>query len=181
MVPLTSSGATFQLTPGKVYTWVFTYIDGNMTDGAPGMGNDNGEAQSIVWQMHGYNESDTPLTQLGFGNTPPSSGSGQPQEWLFDPCGSSLSAPSWTGPYTPQEVDDFIIQVYVADDSTGWAKLWRNGNLVLSCTGPNYHNSQGNPWWNFGVYEWRWTLQGGGGSEMTEKADTFTGMTLYEQ
>jgi hypothetical protein len=181
MVPLDSTGATFRLMPGKVYTWVFNYIDGNAQDQAPGMGMDKGEAQSVVWQIHGYDENDTPCTQLGFGNTPPNSEFGQPQQWLIDDCGSSLGAPFWTGSYTPQETDHFVIQALVAQDSAGWTKLWRNGVLVASSTGANYHNSVGNPWFNFGLYEWRWEQSGGGGSQMTEKQDTIENMVLYEQ
>ena len=145
------------------------------------MGDDHGEAQSVVWQIHGDTESGTPCTQLGFGNTPTNSGSGQPQQWLIDDCGSSLSFPFWTGVYTPQETDHFVIQALIADDSSGWTKLYRNGSLVASSTGANFHpNTGGSPWWNFGVYKWRWELSGGGGSLMTEVQDAVNGMTLYE-
>jgi hypothetical protein len=181
MLPLTAGGSTFQLTAERVYTWVFGYVDGNLLGQAPGMGNDDGEAQSVVWQIHGNDEPDTPCTQLGFGNTPPNSSSGQPQQWLMDDCGSSLSAPFWVGPYTPQETDAFVIQAKISSGSDGWTKLWRNGSLVASSTGANFKESTGNPWWNFGVYCWRWELPNGGGSKMTEKQDTIVGMTLYEQ
>lgn len=181
MLPLTSSGSTFQLAPGHVYTWVFDYIDGNANGQPPGMGNDRGVAQSVVWQIHGYNEVGTPCTQLGFGNTPPNSTAGQPQRWLIDDCGSSLSAPFWTGAYEPQETDHFVIQAKVAADSTGWTKLYRNGALVASSTGANYHSSERDPWWNFGIYKWRWQIAGGGGSQMTEVQDTISNVTLYDR
>lgn len=178
MLPLTSSGATFQLTPGRTYTWTFDYIDGNPH--APGMGNDTGEAQSVVWQIHGNDEPDTPCTQLGFGNSPANSGSGQPQQWLMDDCASSLSNPFWVGVYTPQETDHFIIQAKIASDSTGTLQAWRNGVQIASRKGANFKESTGNPWWNFGVYKWRWELANGGGSKMTEVQDTVNNMTLYE-
>lgn len=181
MLPLTASSNLFQLTPGRVYTWTFAYVDGNAADQAPGMGDDPGEAQSVVWQIHGTNESDTPCTQLGFGNTPTYSSNGQPQQWLMDDCGSSLSNPFWVGPYTPQETDTFVIQALIASDSSGWTKLWRNGALVASRTGANFKESTGGPWWNFGVYKWRWELPNGGGSLMTEVQDTLNGVTLYVQ
>jgi hypothetical protein len=181
MLPLTAGGSTFQLTAERVYTWVFGYVDGNPLGQPPGMGNDDGEAQSVVWQIHGNDEPDTPCTQLGFGNTPPNSSSGQPQQWLIDDCGSSLSAPFWVGPYTPQETDAFVIQAKISSGSDGWTRLWRNGSLVASSTGANFKESTGGPFWNFGVYKWRWELSGGGGSKMTEVQDTIVGMTLYEQ
>ncbi|HEX4014051.1 MAG TPA: hypothetical protein VHX17_09215 [Candidatus Cybelea sp.] len=181
MLPLTPSGSLFQLTPGHVYTWVFDYIDGDANGKPPGMGNDGGVAQSVVWQIHGYNEPGTPCTQLGFGNTPPNSAAGQPQRWLIDDCGSSLSAPFWTGPYAPQETDRFVIEAKVSAGSTGWTKLYRNGALVASSTGANYHSSPNNPWWNFGIYKWRWQLANAGGSKMTEVQNTVNNMTLYDR
>jgi hypothetical protein len=181
MLPLDANGNLFRLTDGKVYTWVFDYIDGDANDRAPGMGNDNGEAQSVVWQIHGYDEQDTPCAQLGFGNTPTNSSNGQPQQWVMDDCGSSLSFPFWMGPYTPQETDHFVIQALVSSGSAGWTKLWRNGALVASSSGANYKNSSGGPWWNFGIYKWRWELAGGGGSLMTEVQDAVVDLVLYEQ
>ncbi len=86
----------------------------------------------------------------------------------------------WTGTYTPGETDSFKIVARISEGSTGLTQLYRNGSLVASVSGANYHNSSGNPWWNFGPYKWRWELSGGGGSTMTKINATINNMTLTQ-
>jgi hypothetical protein len=184
MLPLTPGGSTFPLTDGATYWFSFDYGDYGLQGQPPGMGDDKGDAQRIFWQIHGLGQTGTPYTQLGFGNTPPNSSTGQPQEWVMSGCGAShsLSNPFWTAPYTPGEKDHFDIQVLVSETSNGFVNLYRNHQLVASCNGPTYFDSpQGPPFWNAGPYVWRWSLANEGGSLMTEVQMLLDNLTVRIQ
>jgi hypothetical protein len=178
-MPIGNGGSgVFILNPGKVYTWTFHYVDGTPNGGAPGMGTDRGEAQSLIWQMHNYASCSSPQTtpSLGFANNGNGIGSG-PQTWVWA-SGAGNRLYSWAGPYTPGEQDDWKIQVLVSQTAAGWEKVWRNGVLVVNMSGlPNYNCANG-VWWNFGPYKWRWESPDAGGSSMTEVNATINGMTL---
>lgn len=166
--PLTAAGGNVMLTPGVTYTWTWHEIDGP----PPGMGPD-ADARSLVWQIHGYEESDSPCTSLNFINGPDQVSG--PQMWGFFTCAGLV----WSGSYTPGESDDWTIVAKISSGSDGDTKLYRNGKLQVDSPGANYHNSPTNQaWWNFGPYKWRWELPGGGGSTMTTVAQTFQSMLL---
>jgi hypothetical protein len=201
--PLSSSGGLSQVVPGNTYEWAFTYIDGTPSDGAPGMGLDchsgkscgdgdtsgcpgtncaDGDARSTVWQIHGDGESNTPCTTLGFANG--SNGVSSPQVWSFMDCGTSgggNAAIEWSGAYTPQETDNWVIVVNIESTATGSVQLYRNGTLVYSKSNiQTYTDSpSGNPWWNFGIYKWIWETQPND-SSMSAVNDTVNGMTVYQ-
>ncbi|HET9730509.1 MAG TPA: hypothetical protein VFR41_13845 [Acidimicrobiia bacterium] len=166
--PLAPSGTLFFLTPGTTYTWTWHEIDGP----PPGMGPDQ-DAQSLVWQIHGYDEPDTPCTSLNFVNG--ANQLGGPQMWAFFTCAGLV----WTGTYSPGESDDWKIVARISMGTDGDTKLYRNGVLQVDSPGANYHNSPTNQaWWNFGPYKWRWELPGEGGSTMTTVSQTFQNMLL---
>ncbi len=169
--PLTSTGSTLRLVDGGTYTWTFNYADGKATGGGPGMGSDK-DARSLIWQIHGYNEPDTPCTSLNFING--TTGMGGAQRWALMTCAGEV----WSGAYTAGERDSFKIVARVSETSSGLTQLYRNGVLVASVSGANYHHSSGDPWWNFGPYKWRWELASGGGSSMTQVNATISNMTL---
>jgi hypothetical protein len=172
--PVDGSGNLIRLADGATYTWTFNYIDGKPDGSGPGMGSDT-DARSLIWQIHGYNEPDSPCTGLTFVNGP--SNMGGPQMWGFSTCNGLV----WTGNYTAGERDTFKIVAKISATSAGYTQLYRNGVLVHTDNGANYHNSQGNPWWNFGPYKWRWELSGGGGSTMTSINATLDNLTLTQQ
>ena len=163
-----------RLTDGATYAWEFDYIDGTSADTPPGMGPDV-EAQSLIWQIHGYNEPDTPCTGLQFVNGD-GLGAGGPQNWMLSNCAGIV----WTGPYAPGEKDHFRIVALVSSGSSGSIEFYRNGTLEGTFPGANYHNSQGDPWWNFGPYKWRWELPEAGGSNMTEVNATMNNMVFTQ-
>jgi hypothetical protein len=182
-LPLLPNNSTLPLVDQGHYWFSFDYYDSGPNGSSPGMGNDTGEAQRIFWQIHGLGECCTPLTQLGFGNTPPNSSTGQPQEWVMSGCGTqhSLSSPFWTASYTPGEIDHFDIEVLVSETASGYINLYRNHKLVAACTGPTYQDSpSGSPFWNVGPYVWRWSLPGEGGSLMTEVQMLMDGLTVRQ-
>lgn len=162
-----------QLTPGATYTWTFTYHDTAISGRGPGMGRDT-DARSLIWQIHGLNERDTPCTSLNFVNGPANTGG--PQMWGLMTCAGLV----WTGSYRSGETDTFKIVARISNTSSGFTQLYRNGVLVKSISGANYHNSYGNPWWNFGPYKWRWEIAGGGGSSMYQVNATIANMTLVK-
>jgi hypothetical protein len=169
--PTMSSGSLLRLTDGATYTWTFNYFDGKIGSKAVGMGVDT-DARSLIWQIHGYLESDAPCAELMFVNGPKNTGG--PQRWGLQTCAGLV----WTGTYSPGESDTFKIVARISKYSSGYTQLYRNGVLVASVGGANYHNSSGNPWWNFGPYKWRWMLSGGGGSNMYQVNATISNMTL---
>jgi hypothetical protein len=187
MLPVTSSGSTVYLTDGKTYTWSFHYVDGKPDGTGPGMGQDTGsDPESLIWQIHGNTEPDTPCTSLNFLNGSYYSGSlGAGQQWGFMTC----SGVHWYGKYTPGEVDDFkivatIANADIASETYGDTKLYRNGVLVMDTKGPNYHHSTSSParsWFNFGPYKWRWELANGGGSSMSNVNATIENMVVTQQ
>jgi hypothetical protein len=135
----TQSGSLLRLSPGVTYDWKFQTV-ANM---AP----DVNYSQNLIWQIHDYNAGTSPITVLGTQNINDGT-----TVWYFH-GGSG----TWKGTYTQGATDTWEIQVKIAADSTGTEKLYRNGVLVSSQTGANYSaSSQGNPWWNFGPYEWDW-------------------------
>lgn len=168
--PLTSSGSLVRLADGATYTWTFNYHDGKPTGGV-GMGRDT-DARSLIWQIHGYQETDSPCTSLEFVNGPYDTGG--PQRWGLTTCSGLV----WTGSYTAGESDTFKIVARISQTSYGFTRLYRNGVLVASVSGANYHHSSGAPWWNFGPYKWRWELSGGGGSSMYQVNATMTNLLL---
>lgn len=169
--PTNSDGSLVRLTEGTTYTWTFNYYDGKPSTHVIGMGVDS-DARSLIWQIHGYLENDPPCTQLMFVNG--SNNAGGPQRWGLQTCAGLV----WTGSYTPGESDSFKIVAHISRYSSGYTQLYRNGALVASVNGANYHNSSGNPWWNFGPYKWRWMLSGGGGSNLYQVNATITNMLL---
>lgn len=169
--PLTPSGSLVRLTNGATYTWTFNYVDGKPSGAGPGMGGDS-DARSLVWQIHGYNEPDSPCTGLIFINGTNNLGVGQ--HWGFTTCAGLV----WNGTYKPGERDSFKIVARISETSSGYTALYRNGVRVASVNGANYHHSSGTPWWNFGPYKWRWEMAGGGGSDMTQVNATINNLTL---
>ncbi len=169
--PVNSDGTIVRLTEGTTYTWTFNYYDGKPSTRVIGMGVDT-DARSLIWQIHGYLESDAPCAQLMFVNGPYNTGGAQ--RWGLQTCAGLV----WTGNYTPGESDSFKIVAHVSRYSSGYTQLYRNGVLVHTDYGANYHNSSGNPWWNFGPYKWRWMLSGGGGSDLYQVNATIANMTL---
>lgn len=178
LVPEASSGDVIRLAEGQTYTWTFRYIDGNQSDQPPGMGLDTGpDPESNVWQIHGYDEMDSPCTGLSFVNGAYYPGQPDGQEWTLSTCNGNV----WFGPYTPQEKDNWkVVATISKDNALGETKLYRNGVLQVDDHGANYHNSTGDPWWNYGIYKWRWEQPGGGGSNMTEVQMTVNNMTLSQ-
>jgi hypothetical protein len=164
----------FFLADGSTFTWEFDYIDGTPTGAAPGMGLDT-DARSLIWQIHGYNEQGSPCTGLTFMNGP--DGVSSPQMWGLGDCSGTV----WVGTYKPGERDHFKIVAKISTGSTGFIEIYRDGVFQAHHDGANYHNSQGNPWWNFGPYKWRWELAGGGGSNMTQVNATINNMVVTKQ
>ena len=163
------------MTDGQQYTWTFDYIDGNRSGAAPGMGYDQ-DARSLIWQIHPYGGGN-PCTGLNFDN----GGSvGAAQEWAITNCNGNV----WTGSYTPQETDHWVISVLISQTSSGYIKAYRNGTYLGQWSGATYNNNtgtspgSGNLWFNFGPYKWRWELANAGGSTMTQVNATINNMTL---
>lgn len=166
--PLDPDGSTLLLTNGRVYTWTWHETDGP----PPGMGPD-ADARSLVWQIHGYIERDSPCTGLTFINGPDQVS--KPQLWGFSTCAGLV----WSGAYTPGESDDWKVVALISSSSDGWTELWRNGRLQGHWKGANFHNSATNQaWFNFGPYKYRWSLAAAGGSSMSSVAQTISGMAL---
>jgi hypothetical protein len=171
IMPSPDGSSVQQLVDGQQYTWTFHYADSPI-----GMGYDQ-DARSLIWQIHAYNGSNV-CTALGFDN---SGNIGAAQVWNFaNDCNGGIN---WRGAYTPGEVDDWKISALVSSTSAGWVKLYRNGTLVYSGSGPNYSGGTGGPWWNFGPYKWRWSLASGIGNlgnvtTMSTVGSTFSNVTL---
>lgn len=163
-----------RLTDGDIYAWTFQYFDGTPAGTGPGMGPDS-NADALIWQIHGYDETDTPCAALNFQNG--ANGLGGVQMWALTDCNGIV----WTGSYTPGETDQFQIVTKISETSSGYIMLYRNGVLVANASGANYRDSDGDPWWNFGPYKWRWELEDGGGSDMTIVNCTITNMLLTQQ
>lgn len=135
----TIGGSLIRLTPGVTYDWKFQTV-ANMQP-------DANYSQNLIFQIHDYNAGTSPITVLGTQNI----NNGR-TVWYFH-SGSG----TWTGAYTYGATDTWEIQVRVSDSGAGMEKLYRNGVLVSSQAGSNYStSSQGDPWWNFGPYEWDW-------------------------
>lgn len=135
----TIGGSVIRLTPGVTYDWKFQTV-ANMQP-------DANFSQNLIFQIHDYNAGTSPITVLGTQNI----NNGR-TVWYFH-SGSG----TWTGTYTYGATDTWEIQVKISDSGAGVEKLYRNGALVSSQAGSNYStSSQGNPWWNFGPYEWDW-------------------------
>jgi hypothetical protein len=166
--PVNPDGSTFLLTNGKVYAWTWREIDGP----SPGMGPDE-QAESLVWQIHGYVEPHTPCTHLNFINGPDQVSS--PQMWGFFTCAGLV----WSGTYTPGETDSWKVVALVSAGTDGWAELWRNGALQGHWSGATFHDAP-LAFWNFGIYKWRWQLLNAGGSTMTHVNQTIENMTLVQ-
>ncbi|GAC1607118.1 MAG: hypothetical protein NVS3B3_09270 [Aquirhabdus sp.] len=130
-------------------TFSFHYIDGKPDGSGPGMGYDK-DARSLVWQMHPYGGGGP---QCGIGLLLSNGGQiGGAQVWQINNCNGVI----WTGDYTPGEVDDWIIVVGVSPTSKGYLQLYRNGTQVASASGATFGGGNGDPWFNFGPYKWRW-------------------------
>ncbi len=160
-----------RLSAGSTYTWTFTYLDGIPQQKIAGMGEDV-NADSLIWQIHGYEETNTPCTTLNFQNG--TQGLGGPQMWAFHDCNGIV----WTGTYTPGETDRWEIVANISESSSGYVTLYRNGVLVAHATGATYHDSAGDPWWNVGPYKWRWELPNGGGSSMSSVGATISNLVV---
>jgi hypothetical protein len=194
--PLQSDGVTIsELAIGSTYSFIFDYIDGTPADAAPGMGMDcgvypancpagtgQGDSRSLVWQIHAQPDT-SPCTYLGFSNGPVP-GVTTPQKWVITDCGSNAGSQQyrWTDTYTPQEVDYWCIQVKVAQDATGFVKVWRNGINVFNDINVKTVNAptKGSlpPWWDFGPYKWIWA-QNPTMSNMSSVNMTNTYMRVY--
>lgn len=157
-MPLTDGGDSIYLQDGVRYTWTFRYVDGTpyLAD-SPGMGRDY-DARSSIWQIHGNIEMGSPCTGLIFTNGSDDLTNNR-QMWGFTTCNGVI----WRGAYTPGEVDDWKIVAVISKGSDGVTQLYRNGALVATDRGANYHDSHpspgdpsGGPWWNFGPYKWLW-------------------------
>ena len=74
-----ADGGLILLPLGQTYTWSWHEIDGP----TPGMGPDN-DARSLVWQIHGLHEPDSPCTRLAFINGPDELS--KPQMWGLSIC-----------------------------------------------------------------------------------------------
>jgi hypothetical protein len=159
------------LQDGGTFVWDFDYIDGTPSGAAPGMGADT-DARSLIWQIHGQHELRTPCFRLMFING--ADEVSRPQMWGLSDCSGIV----WAGPYTPGERDHFRIVAKISSGPTGFVEIYRNGAFQARHAGANYHNSRGDPWWNFGPYKWRWELAGGGGSTMTQVNATIDNMVL---
>jgi hypothetical protein len=169
--PVDADGDLVRLAEGSTYEWTFTYED-RISGSTSGMGPD-ARAQALIFQIHGMRERGTPCTALGFGN-----GEDGAQVWTLTSCANGVGHPYWTGSYVPGERDRWRIVARVSDGPSGFLRLYRNGALVANETGANYRDSSGAPWWNFGIYAWRWELPDGGGSTMSVKRCVIDGMTL---
>jgi hypothetical protein len=172
------------LTPGKTYTWTFHYTDGTPSDGAPGMGEDSGNAESGIWQMHDYGGGGTCTNgslALSFVNNPYPGG---PQVWAVETAGSFVPIPGSGGAYTPQEQDDWKIVVTVSNGADGYTPsetFYRNGVQVFHSNSANFGGDCANyPFWDFGIYKWTWELSGAEGSTMTQVNATMDDMTLVQ-
>ena len=134
----TQSGSLVRLSPGSTYNWKFQTV--------ANMASDANFSQNLIWQIHDYNAGTSPICVLGTQNI-----NDGKTVWYWT-CGGT-----WKGSYTEGATDTWQIQATISDTSSGLEKLYRNGSLVASHTGANYStSSQGNPWWNFGPYEWDW-------------------------
>ena len=172
--PLSSPSSLWILANGTVYDWQWSQLDGP----SPGMGEPThpvqGDADSLVWQIHGFVEPHTPCIRLVFQNGDDDLGGHQ--EWGLTSC----TGISWHGPYTPGETDSWEIKAHEAGDSTGWVELYRNGVFKGHFDGPTFNESSTvtTAFWNFGPYKWLWQSVGGGGSLMTSINQTMSNMTL---
>jgi len=61
------------------------------------------------------------------------------------PLGSSIG--KWT---------DWVINIKWEYDSSGFVKVWRDGDLIVDRTGPNCSNDQVGPYMEMGVYKSSW-------------------------
>jgi hypothetical protein len=177
--PIDAGGNMIYLTDSVQYTWTFHYIDGNpFVAGKGGMGRDR-DARSLIWQIHGNIQPDSPCTMLMFTNGADDVTYGR-QMWGFSTCNGTI----WRGTYTPGEVDDWKIVATISKGSDGVTQLYRNGSLVVTDRGANYRNSRaspgdpnGYPWWNFGPYKWIW-LRNPTSSSMSSVNMAIQDMTL---
>ena len=159
----TQNGSLLRLAPGTTYDWKFQTV--------ANMASDANYSQNLIWQIHDYNAGTSPITVLGTQNI-----NDGKTVWYFH-----SGAGTWKGAYAPGETDNWEIQVKISSSSTGTAKLYRNGVLVSSQTGANYStSSQGDPWWNFGPYEWDWksTHSSGQISDLTSLDFAFNSMNF---
>jgi hypothetical protein len=146
------------LADGVQYTWTFHYIDGNpYVAGTVGMGKDH-DARSLIWQIHGNIQPDSPCTALTFTNGADNL-TYDSQMWGFSTCNGTV----WHGTYSPGETDDWTVVATISKGADGVTQLYRNGVLQFTDRGANYRNSHpsagnpnGYPWWNFGPYKWIW-------------------------
>ena len=152
--PLAGSTTTLYFTPGNTYEWDFTTITNMRVD--PIAYDDR-----LVWQLHqgapistGSGCALSPITALHITTLPNTTGSGTTQYWNFvyntNGIGVKLT-------YTEGGTDTWKVQALIsngADGYHGFTKVWRNGNLKLNYSGPNYSTGCHIPWSNFGPYEW---------------------------
>ncbi|MGA8099709.1 MAG: hypothetical protein WB810_13730 [Candidatus Cybelea sp.] len=142
--PLTPSGKTMQFTPGQVYEFDFKTITHMGVDKMP-------YAVRLVWQIHQYDAGQggcalSPITGLYI----ETSGSGV-QTWRMMNNEHQASIH-----YVEGGVDTWKVQAKIANNSSGWTKMYHDGELVLNETGPNYPANCQAPFANFGPYEWQW-------------------------
>jgi hypothetical protein len=169
---LGQTGGLVFLTPGIQYTWTWHEVDGLVGLPVLGMGPDT-DARSLVWQIHGLDEPDSPCTELAFYNNPA-------QTRAFTVCGITIK----TLPYTPTESDDWKVVAIVCDKTScppgisPETKLYRNNVLMVDYVGQNAHNGKNHKyWWNFGPYKWPWS-DGTYTGSMTFVSQTFSNMKL---
>lgn len=182
MMPLDSSGGLERISQGRDYTFSFHYFDGTASHSGPGMGEDKGVADSLIFQVHPINApggvGDLGL-RLNFIDNTDDIGDGN-EHWAVYGPECSGDKIMWHGDYTPGESDNWKIQLAPASyTKSGHTRVYRNDTLVLEYSGANMCNPSvdgGDPWWNMGPYKWRWELPDGGGSTMTEVDATISNM-----
>lgn len=186
------TSGVFFLNDGHTYTWTFDYVDSPV-----GMGPD-AQAQSLIFQIHSYGactgacvcptisfaNSTLPFTPMPSPGTPWGGGTG-PQAWALTQCTGGVNGNGWyiNAPYTPGETSHWEFIDYMEPNSTGWDKVYRNGQLIASYTGVTRAPNTTYIWWNVGPYKYRWEVLNPpyGGSTMKAVGLTLNNLTLYEK
>lgn len=139
MNPTDAAGNVFRLAAGTTYDWKFETVT-IMPPDADG-------SRNVIWQIQDDKTVRESIAALGTQNM----GDGG-TVWYF-----RSGNRTWKGKYAQNATDNWEIQVEVASDRSGSAKLWRNGELVATQTGVTFVSSGKDvPSWNFGPYVPDW-------------------------